>query len=1205
MNSDKPLYIKIHHSVISKNKQVAGPEIVKDYKIIDIPEAFSPDNTFRLKKGVHLIFELPEFYKIKAEQKPKEEQNEEQKLPLAPNIWKIEIIRKNDSKSKEEFIVVSDLILGSNEVGTPFSQNKEIIQIGKKFKNEDFKRLTGDYKRVELRSTGWGTLTFDSYYPNCKDVFGFHDDNYILGQEVTYHVQGWYCSETSYEMINIFINKTTAYVEGKIDLKNNEESVYNSPFNLAIGNSLEEAFTSLLLENNGYEKNKEEEEEKLEAILSYNDIYDEKLDLISRLRHFQHDKQFFVNSSYNRWVQNLSEKQSENLILDSDQKQKLSDLNFIQKKLDKTNFDLEKQLDNLTLKVNAVITENDVNKKQEVINQLKELIEKTNSTNNEIYINKQNFSSKRNRIDFPIEQVTDFKLYSAKNPSCLIELDNNDFMDIIHKVEWEVELITHDEEKLNKLYELNEQYSDLIIRNNIDRIHDPDDDLKSKYTYKGWSIVTDTIKLLIDAKAEVQNEEYFSALSDEIKTNFKKYINTGNKESEEREKYLYEFHLEDFNQIVNGYVSSIARFVNDFEDSDLKEASTILDQNKQHIFLFKEDKESLKINLLRNGAFKIKNLKFIDKFGSFMFNYDYKGLTSTVYTPPKQSIQYSPSSIELPPRLLTPLGMKLKFEKYKSTLVNDTPVLGWIIPVYINKHLEFFDSDGYHIGFIDEESKWNNSQFEFLREEKGVSKDINDDFKTIISWFTLSCEKDSKFKSNFIKEVQYTLEHIYPESYQDPSLMETIATTPIAITRTSIQLIHKVELDEEIINQSTPIILGDINQYNDGLIGYWHINEKNQSNDSFYVNNERFADFSPNVLTYIKSIYEGLNKDYKESEDGKQILEKFKEEVKNIDNKRIENLLKEKGKVDEFKNKVNSLKYDTSLLEELTKIKDYIKYEIIESLLRIEKEYRIDKQDIKDFLTNLMEQFSDSENGTINLHVIYKQYFKKAKYFINQLVEIGVFTREPSKEKLKYKFEDTKSILPLSKCGSDNLNVFTLLAPKSKLYVKTGLIPIQYISIPYNSIKEALNRIELTLLTSPIITPKEQIEISLLTDERYKWSWVDIEKPINYNNRKIHRIPQDISIDLSYLQENVRLKIKEDFTDKNYIVNITFFPDQPYIFYINKEKCEAFFNDKEVLQTLSDNNIKILKINAFNTDNAIIPNLILKEGWLSIKSTDN
>lgn len=107
---------------------------------------------------------------------------------------------------------------------------------------------------------------------------------------------------------------------------------------------------------------------------------------------------------------------------------------------------------------------------------------------------------------------------------------------------------------------------------------------------------------------------------------------------------------------------------------------------------------------------------------------------------------------------------------------------------------------------------------------------------------------------------------VQPESAYDPSLLESISTTPIAITRLDVGLHLKGGLYYDLSTESQkifsekggerndleysrvkiPVSIGDPNQYNDGCVAYWHCNNDNDGetrsiSEEIYFNSSQKA----------------------------------------------------------------------------------------------------------------------------------------------------------------------------------------------------------------------------------------------------------------------------------------------------------------------------------------------------------------------------
>jgi hypothetical protein len=66
-----------------------------------------------------------------------------------------------------------------------------------------------------------------------------------------------------------------------------------------------------------------------------------------------------------------------------------------------------------------------------------------------------------------------------------------------------------------------------------------------------------------------------------------------------------------------------------------------------------------------------------------------------------------------------------------------------------------------------------------------------------------------------------------------------------------------------------------------------------------------------------------------------------------------------------------------------------------------------------------------------------------------------------------------------------------LMQPQGSLHATVGILPNKEISIPDSQYTEALDTIQTSFLTAPILTPKGRIQLPLSTGKDYTWSWVE------------------------------------------------------------------------------------------------------------------
>jgi len=812
-----------------------------------------------------------------------------------------------------------------------------------------------------------------------------------------------------------------------------------------------------------------------------------------------------------------------------------------------------------------------------------------------------------------------------------------------YKVEWHAEFLpkknghylndpdeNFSSDFLLDTYQLDEQNADLIKKYKLDNIAYN----ASGNNYYGHSFVDSTLKEFVldriagteeTSKQEKGNNQSIYELLEKYKSKLDGID-------------LFEFTLSDFNNLMiqrSNALSVLPLMPNGFQNhkNTASELNALLGKHKGNINLLSTNNSSA-FNPLRNGALSLNRLRIIDCFGR-----EQKVHPKKIITTKNQTFADKPDWVILPPRILQPMALDVQLD-YHTSKTKENPVIGWIIPVFLNQHLEFFDDKGKHIGALNEEGKWEPTPFNITsarENESAIDTIENPDLQNIVKWFKKQGEQPG-FIANVIKEIQYNLEHIAPENYQNPSLMETMASIPIAITKIDYRLISKGKSVYNVKNKEIvfddqaqenglsrikfPIRFGDENQYNDGLIGYWNKDSNPFNQKTLYINSETVSAISSNAQKSVE-VYKEIKNIFH--------LNAAKINIKNsLDiGKRIKDILHENFHLPDILNMdlLNRLSDPVNVLNNINKSKFNVFNEFdIDNLVNPKMFFLLDRftnlmnpnnsRGINlqlengsststqfEALIHLLESILENKGNISKPHVL-KQFTEKGNLIWDTLQELDIIPSKtyPVAYAIASKAEDQEGFQTINGCGK---SIIALLHPKANLFFKSGILPESTISLPYNEIKDALRRIELTLLTSPIVTPKENLQVSLLKDKRYKWSWVDLqkmkkEKLSTENKPLLNRIPQELALK-ALEQSDINTLI-----DKGLIDQEVFFPDEK-LYYINTGKYQEFMNQKSM--TKEDERLmeliesKKMSISDFNISDPTIPKLILKEGWVSIKST--
>ncbi|MDF5728708.1 MAG: hypothetical protein PUP92_11950 [Rhizonema sp. PD38] len=280
-------------------------------------------------------------------------------------------------------------------------------------------------------------------------------------------------------------------------------------------------------------------------------------------------------------------------------------------------------------------------------------------------------------------------------------------------------------------------------------------------------------------------------------------------------------------------------------------------------------------NPIRSGAMKITTLWLVDTFGQFKkivetgMNTDV--VTTTQMTPPNSSYQ-----VLLPPRLAQPARLNFHWitadsqnEEQMTAAPAITPVCGWIVPNNLDSNLQFYDVRGKALGLIDRAGTWRDAPGSTLSRNSQQRPTLANVHLQKVVYYLL--DRGMDFQQDFISTLINSLDTIDPENFAEHPSLALLVGRPIAVVRATFNLEVQglpacdpsVSITEE--NPTTqgfgsvkfPIRLGDYQQLNDGLVGYWR--EVHQGEDYEYEDNIFYAPQSDIVKdNLIKTEAEGL-----------------------------------------------------------------------------------------------------------------------------------------------------------------------------------------------------------------------------------------------------------------------------------------------------------------------------------------------------------
>lgn len=494
-----------------------------------------------------------------------------------------------------------------------------------------------------------------------------------------------------------------------------------------------------------------------------------------------------------------------------------------------------------------------------------------------------------------------------------------------------------------------------------------------------------------------------------------------------------------------------------------------------------------------------------------------------------------------------------------ETDLDFNPVYGWLMPNFLDKTLYIYDTDGIPLKKIGVYTKADNSQV--LQESPipghNTVKNIYNSYLLNAYDYLLSLNVPGFI--NFLNTIFESLKNVEPKNHSHFSGTALLMGKPLALIRTSIGLELKGQpaidhnwqkrmktylgdASDDVVNSQMgftrakfPIRLGSVSQADDGLVGYFIIPDaKANSDDTHHTNNwyeytynEFYASANKNKLWYTKKEY-----NYKKSE-----IKHLKKQQHSIRKAQIvfpviEGLLKnviskmsneEKEDYQFAVNKLNSTLSqegnETLFFDGEVFSKHAIK--IIQDVLW-DFMIPLEIDQLQSYATTDFDNDIDDDEKKKIEWILSTIAYRKESYSSHALnrndariIELNQKLQElnfiDESGSLKSRMESAIYNAPKPEhlsLTADNkeLEVFMLIDPRAKVHITSGILPVKSVEIPPEAIADAIKNIEMTFLTSPVLTPdikdlaKDKLVIPTMKEEGLFWSWLEQEKKGSWKN---------------------------------------------------------------------------------------------------------
>jgi len=263
---------------------------------------------------------------------------------------------------------------------------------------------------------------------------------------------------------------------------------------------------------------------------------------------------------------------------------------------------------------------------------------------------------------------------------------------------------------------------------------------------------------------------------------------------------------------------------------------------------------------IRTGQMELSRLSLIDNFGVPVPIIS-SAASSTLIT--AETLKNSAGETFLEPRLVQPARLMFRWLAAESSMEMNshtytTPICGWLMADYFNNEVVVYATSGHALGTIDSAGIWNTVPW------SNAPRDVNSNISNEHLRNTVQklCD-DPTFLSDFLSATQSAQNNIAPPNANLFNTKSMLMGKPMAVVRSTVgfELQGLPTIDQGWSSLLTdmnncqkdtawgydkrnddnwsavklPLRLGEHDQMNDGLIGYWIENEQGQLNDTFYT----------------------------------------------------------------------------------------------------------------------------------------------------------------------------------------------------------------------------------------------------------------------------------------------------------------------------------------------------------------------------------
>ena len=457
---------------------------------------------------------------------------------------------------------------------------------------------------------------------------------------------------------------------------------------------------------------------------------------------------------------------------------------------------------------------------------------------------------------------------------------------------------------------------------------------------------------------------------------------------------------------------------------------------------------------IRSGRMKLRQLRLVDTFGRVkpVLGPDQQ---TPIITSELLRVADAPNDINLPPRLLQPARLNFRWlsaDHAPGTAMNEpetnahpayTPVCGWILPNNLDGSLLVYDNTGEALGTIlgvNGRTAWQPApgsglpHWEIERAESTMNPHLRKLVNTIVNDLG---KRDAAFFDQFLATLTSALENIAPEDFSHHESLALLMGRPIAVVRALVNLELR---GQPAVNQSLSAFLPDMMRGVDS--------QGDRTSDDF--THVRF----PIRIGEDQQLNDGLVGYFLEEIDGEDYH--YKDTIFFAPQAATPQPLS----LATPSASVQSLADQLDMRVAPAEIGDHLErpWSAAVTIEESGQRWRIDTE------------------GHVYTLVRGESAIELFEMLNSSSEQIQIHWKEPIN--LMQSLDDPPQKLTM------------LVDPQGSVHAVSGILPTKSITIPTDQYAAVLRKLEVTFLSTPILTEREKTRLPLAAEAGYEWAWL-------------------------------------------------------------------------------------------------------------------